>query len=82
MELLRTVGWADVATRQDLDTLYHRTEALVYRELGTLRSEVHAELGALHKEVGGIRDEITRQTRTIIASTVGTMAVGLARLAG
>ena len=57
MELLPPVGWADVATKTDVDAglnaLYNRIEALVYREL--LR-----EVGGLHAEIGSIRDEIQR----------------------
>jgi hypothetical protein len=67
MELLPPVGWADVATKADLESLYNRIEALVYREL--LR-----EVGGLHAEIGGIRDEIQRQTRTILVSMVGILA--------
>lgn len=72
MELLPPVGWADVATKPDLDALYNRVEALVYREL--------------RREVGSIRDEIQRQTCTIIVSIVGILAssaglaLGLAQL--
>ncbi|MET1000228.1 MAG: hypothetical protein ABWZ15_00330 [Acidimicrobiia bacterium] len=71
MELLPPVGWADVATKTDVDAglnaLYNRIEALVYREL--LR-----EVGGLHAEIGSIRDEIQRQTRTILVSMVGILA--------
>src|ERR1700741_3831558 len=72
MELLPPVGWADVATKQDLEALYNRVEALVYRELS--------------REIGSVRDEIQRQTRTIIVSMVGILAssaglaLGLAQL--
>jgi hypothetical protein len=81
MELLPPVGWADVATKADVESLYNRIEALAYREL--LR-----EVGGLHAEIGGIRDEIQRQTRTILVSMVGILAsaaglaLGIAQLSG
>ena len=72
MELLPPVGWADVATKQDLEALYNRVEALVYREVSGIDRR--------------IADEIQRQTRTIIVSLVGILAssaglaLGLAQL--
>ena len=43
MSYLPPVGWADVATKRDLDALEHSFEATLYRELGTLRSEMAAQ---------------------------------------
>ena len=64
MSYLPPVGWADVATKRDLDALEHRFEATLYRELGTLRSEIATSLD-------GIRSDMAAQTRTYVFSMAG-----------
>ena len=55
MTYLPPVGWADVATKRDLDALEERlvlrTDALVQREIGGLRGEMHHEIGGLRGEM-------------------------------
>ncbi len=44
MELLPPVGWADVATKQDLASLQNALRADLYAEIGTLRTEFHTTM--------------------------------------
>ena len=43
MEMMPPVGWADVATRHDLDNLGNQLRV----EIGQLRGDFHRDLGAL-----------------------------------
>lgn len=65
MEYLPPTGWADVATKRDLDHLADR-----------LRVEFHREL---HREVGGLRSEIASQGRNLFFGVLASNAtlVGL-----
>ncbi len=54
MELPPPVGWADVATKQDLDALGHRVDARVAdlrAEISGLGSDLHVEMAAGHRQL-------------------------------
>jgi hypothetical protein len=77
MSLLPSVGWTDVATKHDLDSLGRELRG----EIAQLRSELRGELRG---EIGQLRADFHRDlgvlTRTLVISTL-TMVIAVAGLA-
>ena len=69
MELLPPVGWADVATKRDLDALENKL-------LAGFRGELLAQSNAINARI----DAINAQMKTLILVNVGTV-VSMAALA-
>ncbi len=84
MEMLPPVGWADVATKRDLDHLATGLRA----ELVELRSDVRVQLADLRSELSDLRSELHSTLRAnnltmITANAVlVSVAVALTRLFG
>ncbi|HET9770722.1 MAG TPA: hypothetical protein VFS16_07525 [Acidimicrobiia bacterium] len=84
MEMLPPVGWADVATKRDLDALEERMDL---RFEVTEQKLLAAFRGELLATVGAQSNLIAAQTRTLVLANIGTvlsvsaLAFGAAKLA-
>jgi len=86
MEMLPPTGWADVATKRDLDALDQRMdlrfEALEHKLLAAFRGELVTQSNLITAQ----SNLITAQTRTLVIANIGTvlsmaaLAFGAAKL--
>ncbi len=77
MEYLPPVGWADIATKRDLDASAALTRSELRTEMADLRSELRTEMADLRSE---LRAEMANQTRVLLFGFFGALA-GIAGLA-
>lgn len=66
MEYLPPVGWADVATKRDLDHLAEKLDATA----ALLRQEIAV---SEHRVIATLRGDLNAQTRTMIFAMVGVV---------
>lgn len=81
MEYLPPVGWADIATKQDLAALEQSLRRELRGEIGEVRGEIAELRGEMHREIGGLRvelaDALRAQTNRILGWVVPTMLAGV-----
>lgn len=90
MEMLPPVGWADVATKRDLDALEERMSLRFSSVDQRFETSEHKLLAGFRAEllatVGAQSTLMSAQTRTLVLANIGTMvsvaalAFGAARL--
>jgi hypothetical protein len=67
MELLPPVGWADVATKQDLHALEQRMDLRFEAMASTFEARLVGEIGSLRTE---LKDAMRNQTWSLIGAIV------------
>ena len=78
MELLPPVGWADVATKSDLDV----QTTLLRSEIGSVRSDLDAQTSRLRSEFRADLESGLRQLETRMFTAFLTVIGVLATMAG
>lgn len=87
IEHLPPVGWADVATKHDLDQLEARLEARFEANEQRMEATEHRLTASFHAEMNRIYAEMNRQTRLMFVgmatafAAVAGVAFGVAQLA-
>ena len=71
MEAMPPVGWADVATKRDLDALEERIDYRFQLLRSELRAEIHTEIGGLRAE---LHESLASMQRTLFFGMIGAQA--------
>jgi hypothetical protein len=79
MSLLPPVGWADVATKHDLDSLRIELRAEIGQLGGELRGEIGQLRGEFHRDLGVLTRTLLISMLTAVIAVAG-LAFGAARL--
>jgi hypothetical protein len=79
MSLLPPVGWADVATKHDLDSLRIELRAEIEQLGGELRGEIGQLRGEFHRDLAALTRTLMISMLTTVIAVAG-LAFGAARL--
>jgi hypothetical protein len=79
MSLLPPVGWADVATKHDLDSLRIELRAEIGQLGGELRGEIGQLRGEFHRDLAALTRTLMISMLTTVIAVAG-LAFGAARL--
>ena len=75
MEHLPPVGWADVATKRDLDQLQVLTQRDITVACAALGAEIRSEMHQLGTDIRAeMHNGVAAQTRTLVFTVLGSMA--------